>query len=144
MALDLSSIWVALQVGLGSAVALLYVQEASWGSLGYLFFFVTGAITNVAWFFMLSRARVRRDNWSLFGLELEKQLADVARLRIFEIERSLHEQRSALELFDDAVRERRVHFWEKPGVSRIVHIGVVVMSFVWTALVLASFLYSFP
>lgn len=144
MALDLASIWVALQVGLGSAIALLYVQKATWGSLGYLFFFVAGLLTNIAWFFMLSRARVRRDNWSLLGLRLERQLADVARLSIFETESALHEQKIALELFEGTIRERRVQWWEKPGVSRIVHYGVILMLIIWTLLILASFFYKFP
>lgn len=144
MALNLASIWVVLQVGLGSAVALLYVQKATWGSLGYLFFFVAGALTNAAWFFMLSRAKVRRDNWSLLGLQLERKLACVSKLSIFEIENALHEQKTALELFEGKIRERKVNWWEKPGVSRIVHYGVILMLIIWIALILASWLYKFP
>jgi len=140
VAWDLISVWAILQVGLGSAVSLLYVQPVSWRAPALVTLFIIGAIVNFAWIFIIYRAKMRRENWFCLGLEFERQLNVSASFGIFEIERRVREEKTALELYKGTVRERHLRFSEKAGALRVVHIGVFVMLAVWIILIAIALL----
>jgi hypothetical protein len=74
---ELVSIYMAVQGGLASVSALLYTQSShDLASLRYLAVFLIGAVSSFAWFFILWRAKMRRENWFLVGLATEQELAD--------------------------------------------------------------------
>jgi hypothetical protein len=135
IAWDLISVWAVLQVGLGSAVSLLYVQHVPWRAPALFTLFIAGAIVNFAWIFIIYRAKMRRENWFCLGLEYERQLNGSDRFGIFEIERRVREGKKALELYNGSVRERRLSLSEKAGALKVVHFGVFLMLAVWIILI---------
>jgi hypothetical protein len=135
---ELVSIWVVIQVGLGSAVALLHAQNISWGSDAYLILLFSGAISSLLWFLVQCRAKMWRENWLFYGLRLERWLNQTGlTLGIFEFECKVREGKRALELFDDKVRERGQNMWESLGALRIAHVFMLVMLAIWTVLFFA-------
>ena len=137
---ELVSIWVVLQVGLISAVSVLYVQKVSWNAPALGILFVAGAITNFAWVFILYRAKVRRNNWFCIGLEFERHLNGENRFGIFEIERRVIEEETTLELYNGTVRERHLRFYEKSGALKFVHYGMFLMLIGWAVLIIRALL----
>lgn len=139
IAWQLVSIWVVVQVGLGSAVALFYTQQTVSGSFGYLVLLFSGMLSNLAWIVIQYRAKMWRENWLLYGLRLEKQLHQLGiNVNIFGFEQKVREKMIALEYFDSQVRERDQRLREKFGALRISHFAMLIVFALWLILLLAS------
>jgi len=141
IAWELVSIWMVLQVGLGSAIVLLHVQRATWGSIGYSILFSAGAISSLAWGFMQFRSKIWRENWLLYGLRLERELnARDMRLNLFEFEHRVRKKRIALGLVNNEIRERNQRWYEEIGALRLAHWGMFVLAIVWFIFLLLNLL----
>jgi hypothetical protein len=141
---ELVSIYIVIQTGLASAVAvLLAVAPFNMGNLRFLFLSLAGLFSSFGWCLIRYRANMRRENWFLAGLRHERQLVDSGILirsdfNIFEIERIVKERKNALELFNNEIRFRRLHWYEKIGALRLTHWAMFLIGIGWLTLIIIS------
>lgn len=139
VAWELVSIYMAVQMGLLSALVITLSRGIPLLTLGYwwMFLLLAGAISSFAWFFMLYRNKMWRDNWLLEGLRLERQLRsrDIT-LNIFELEHFVKERKFALEWFKDEVRYRNQRWHERIGSLRVARYAMLVLGFLWLSFLL--------
>lgn len=145
---ELVSIYMAVQVGLASVFAFLFTQNSpNFGSLRYSSVFLAGIFSSLAWFLILYRARMRRENWFFLGLRMERELRDRGvfrdrdhRFNIFEVENAVRNKRLALESFKDRcckeeeIRFRHQRWYEKLGALWLAHVSISVIGIVWLIL----------
>jgi hypothetical protein len=147
---ELVSIYLLVQVGLVSAVAVLFTLPSSrLGNIRFMVIFTVGAASSVVWYFIHSRSRMRRENWMLVALKNERRLAQLHYVRdrefgIFEIEDSCRNEGLALELFKrdcqsrGEIRLRRQRWTEKHGALKLIHWGMLVVALIWLVLLMLS------
>jgi hypothetical protein len=136
---ELVSIFMVVQVGLISVLVLLYNQASgSMGSIRFLLVSLAGVISSFAWFFILYRARMRRENWFFLGLRMERRLFISRRFRIFAVEHAVRIEKKALEYFrnDDEIRFRDQRYFEKAGALRVAHWSTFVIGIGWLILLI--------
>jgi len=137
---ELVAIYMAVQIGLASAIVLLLSSERLASvSFGFSILFLAGAISSLAWGVMQYRNLMWRMNWLLAGLRLERQLNESGiMVNIFETERLAREEKKVLEFFEGKIRFRYQRWWERIGMLRLVHYAMLVLAILWFILFLAS------
>ena len=131
---ELVSIYMLVQVGLFSTIAVLLSEGKPFTPFGYPLLFPAGAISSFAWFLMLYRSKIRRDNWFLVGLRTERRLRNSGiTLDIFQTEFRVKEDKLALEYFksEDIIRFRNLRWFERIGAVRVAHYAMLFVGIVW-------------
>jgi hypothetical protein len=142
IAWELVSIYLALQVGIVSAIALLFTQyEAYLGTFRYALLFFAGGVSSLFFFFALYRSLMWRENWYLAGLRIERQLdpnPDLPDFGIFGImRRSRSHDKWKLKLFNDEdfsfrnIRFRDQRLRERGGALKLFHVAMLIFSILW-------------
>lgn len=151
---ELVSIYIALQAGLLSAFALVFVQQTQHvKTIAYLIISLTGAISSGAWAMMQSRSRMWRSNWLLAGLQIERTLSAKGRISdlnfaVFGIEHHVRECREALTiqprmLFEGKIEYRDQEWCERAGALRFPHYAMYILTFIWLCIFLYELLIKF-
>lgn len=140
---ELVSIYVGIQIALFSAIALIFIQQASHAkTIAYIIVSLAGIISSLAWVLIQYRAKMWRDNWLLAGLRIERELANEGKkflenhLVIFGFENLVREKKQALELFGEEIRYRNQRWHEKLGALRLPHIAMHVLTVVWLGILI--------
>jgi hypothetical protein len=133
IAWELVSIYMAVQIGLASAVVVIYTKElGNLSVIGFRIFCLAGFVSSLAWFFIQYRSKMWRENWLLTGLKIERELKDRGiRLDLFETEYRIRKKIVALELFDDKIRYRQQYLHERIGALRVAHYSMFVLGIIW-------------
>lgn len=128
LAWELVSIYIALQIGLISALIITNSFQI------LLAIGVIGAFSSFIWWLVLNRSRIWRENWFLAGLGIERQSREKlmvdSKHDIFEIMSHATRKGEVLEMFDNEIRYRRIHPWEKTALKYLHH-SMFLLLIVW-------------
>jgi len=143
IAWELVSIYIVVQVGLGSIIAVLLSRDSGFSFPVNSSVFLVGFLSSLLWVFMMYRSKLRRKHWLYAGWKLEWQLRDRGlALDVFEKEYYVSEKKLAFEFFEfedkKEIRWRNQGWHERIGALRAAHWIMIGLTIFWFILLLVS------
>lgn len=144
IAWELISIYLAIQIGLISGIAILYSTGKSMiATTAFQAFFVMGSLISFIWFFILYRNKLWRGIWQLKCLQIEKELkkAGIA-IGIINTFYDVLEHKYKLVKVREEIRREPLTALEKFPTLSIITWGMLAIGFGWIIVYLLTYILS--